>query len=87
MAQTDGGWLATDARKARIDCGLIGAQAELNEWRPGKEGPAPAPGFTLQPSHGVFALISAIITGEISIIVNRSGKGCKAVANPFAPCN
>ena len=88
MSKVDGGWLATETRKQRIDCGLAGANAELHEWRPKAEAaPAKDPGFQLQASHGVLSILSAILTAELAVITNRASRGCRAVANPFASCN
>lgn len=87
MQQVDGGWLASDQRKARIDCALAGAQGELNDWRPGKAAVLPAPtGFVLLPSHGVLALLSSAVTAYLAVVTSRASKGCKAVLNPLGGC-
>jgi hypothetical protein len=83
MVQVDGGWIASDARKARIDCGLAGANVEVHSWRD-KEAARASPSFQLLPSHGVIAILGALVTGEIAVIKSRASQGCRAVANPFA---
>jgi hypothetical protein len=85
MMPVDGGWLASDARKARIDCGLAGANVEVHTWRD-KEMSAPSSSFRLLPSHGVLALLGALLTAEVAVIKSRASQGCRAVANPFAGC-
>jgi hypothetical protein len=85
MVQIDGGWLMSDARKARIDCGLAGANVEVHSWRD-KELNRPPAGFPLLPSHGVLALLGALFTAELAVIKSRAEQGCRAVANPFAGC-
>lgn len=86
VTSVPGGWFETDGRKRRIDCMLSGAQAELNTWRPQKPTAPPSQGFQLQVSHGVFSLISALITTELAVIKSRADQHCRAVANPFAHC-
>jgi hypothetical protein len=82
--QVDGSWVLSQARMDRIDCGLAGAQAEIDAWRPSAAPKvAPSSGFSLQPSHGVIALVGALITTELAIIKDRSAAGCRGVANPF----
>lgn len=85
----NGGWLATDARKARIDCALAGAQAELVAWRPtpAAGGPKKDQGFQFQISHGVVGLITAAITTYLSVVKVRADQHCRGAANPFGPCN
>lgn len=87
MVQVDGGWLATDLRKARIDCALLGAQGELDSWRPGKLTDAPQPStFQLLPSHGVLAALGSLATWYLKTILDRAQKNCRGVANPFEKC-
>jgi hypothetical protein len=89
MAQVDGGWWASDARKQRIDCALAGAQGELNEWRPHKTDIAPTSpaAFQLQVSHGVIGLLTAVLTTYLAVVKTRADQHCRGAANPFGACN
>lgn len=82
----DGTWVMSDARRRRIDCMLAGAQAELDDWRPSKDHAPPSRGFSLQPSHGVFALVSAVLTTYLAIVKSRADRNCRGVLNPLAGC-
>jgi hypothetical protein len=89
MQQVDGGWLATDARKARIDCALLGANGELHDWRPSSKPPAQTPTvqpFQLLPSHGVLAVLSAAVTSYLAIVTSRAQRNCRGTFNPFGGC-
>lgn len=74
MVQTDGGWLATDARKLRIDCMLTGAQVELNDWRPRKDVKPIQAGFQWQNSHTVLTLTGALTALLTAYIQNRTAR-------------
>lgn len=90
VALPDGGqgWLATDARKRRIDCALAGAQGELNAWRPSPTAIGPKnQGFQFSLSHGVVGLITATITTYLAVVKTRADQHCRGAANPFGPCN
>lgn len=85
--QADGGWLASDARKERINCALNGAQGELDAWRGKTKDTKIDTSFTWKTEHWVISILSAILSSEITIIASRSSRGCKAVANPFVSCH
>jgi hypothetical protein len=78
-----GTWICSDARISRENCGLAGANVEVHSWRD-REMARASSGFQLLPSHGVLALIGAVLTAEIAVIKSRASQGCRAVANPFA---
>jgi len=76
---SDGTWTATQARKDRLDCGITRAQVKLDfyDGKPAKQ--APDPGFQLQLSHGVVAVVTAVLALATAMVQNRTSRHCRAL--------